>query len=162
MNQDRLWAPWRMEYILSEKPKNCFLCQYPKENNDKKRLILYRGNETFVVMNYYPYNNGHILIAPYDHTNELFDLSDTAKLEMMTLVEKSVSIIRQTMNAQGFNTGLNLGRTAGAGVKDHLHMHVVPRWDGDTNFMPITGHTKVISEGLKATWEKLYPHFQNL
>lgn len=162
MNQDRLWAPWRIEYIVSEKPKDCFLCQYPKDNNDQKRLILYRGDETFVIMNYFPYNNGHIMIAPYEHTNQLADLSSNAKLEMMNLMEASVNILRDTMNADGFNTGLNLGKVAGAGVDDHLHMHIVPRWNGDTNFMPVIGHTKVISEGLEETWKKLYPYFQKL
>jgi len=162
MNQDKLWAPWRIEYILSEKPKDCFLCQYPKDNNDQKRLILYRGDETFVIMNYYPYNNGHLLIAPYKHTNELSDLSSNAKLEMMNLMEATVKILKETMNAEGFNTGLNLGKVAGAGVKDHLHMHIVPRWNGDTNFMPVIGHTKVISEGLEETWKKLYKYYQKL
>lgn len=162
MNQDRLWAPWRIEYIISEKPKECFLCQYPKDNNDQKRLILYRGDETFVIMNYYPYNNGHIMIAPYQHTNQLSDLSSSAKLEMMNLMEASVKILQESMRAEGFNTGLNLGKVAGAGIKDHLHMHVVPRWNGDTNFMPVVGHTKVISEALEATWKKLYGYFQNL
>ncbi|MFP4547773.1 MAG: HIT family protein [Fidelibacterota bacterium] len=162
MQQDKLWAPWRMEYILSEKPKECFLCQYPQENNDQKRLILYRGDETFIIMNYYPYNNGHLLIAPYQHTNQLSDLSDAAKLEMMKLMEVSIDILGKAMRAQGFNTGLNFGQVGGAGVKDHLHMHVVPRWNGDTNFMPIIGHTKVISEGLEETWAKLHKYYQKL
>ncbi len=161
MNQDKLWAPWRMEYILSEKSKECFLCQYPKENNDQKRLILYRGDETFVIMNYFPYNNGHLLIAPYKHTNQLSDLSDKAKLEMMNLMEFSIKILKESMNADGFNTGLNLGQVAGAGIKDHLHMHIIPRWNGDTNFMPVIGHTKVLSEGLNETWQKLYKYYQN-
>ena len=162
MNQDKLWAPWRIEYITSEKPKECFLCQYPKDNNDQKRLILYRGDETFVIMNYYPYNNGHLLIAPYQHTSEISDLSSNAKLEMMNLMEASIKILKESMNAEGFNTGFNLGKVAGAGIKDHLHMHIVPRWNGDTNFMPVLGHTKVISEGLEETWKKLYKYYQNI
>ena len=162
MDQNKLWAPWRMEYILSEKPKECFLCQYPKDNNDQKGLILYRGDEIFVIMNYYPYNNGHLLIAPYQHTDQLSDLSNTAKLEMMNLMDASIRILKESMKAEGFNTGLNFGQVAGAGVKDHLHMHIVPRWNGDTNFMPVTGHTKVLAEALTETWEKLYKFYQKI
>jgi len=162
MTLDKLWAPWRIQYVSTEKPGGCFLCDYPKDINDKEHLILHRGDEVFVIMNYYPYNNGHILIAPYQHTCELSDLSSAAKLEMMNLVEVSTKILKEAMSAQGFNTGLNLGTVAGAGVKDHLHMHVVPRWNGDTNFMPVLGHTKVVSEGLEQTWEKLYSFYQNL
>ncbi len=162
MFSDKLWAPWRIEYIAGTKEEGCFFCKYSKENNDNKRLILYRGDETFVIMNYYPYNNGHLMIVPYKHTNELSDLTGTAKLEMMNLMEQSMKIIKKTMNADGFNCGLNFGAIAGAGVKDHLHLHVVPRWSGDTNFMPVTGHTKVISEGLEETWKKLYKDFKKI
>lgn len=162
MPQHHLWAPWRIEYITGKREEGCFFCKYPAENNDRERLILYRGKKTFVVMNYYPYNNGHIMIAPYRHTSEIADLDNETKLEMMLLVDHSIRIFREEMSAQGFNVGLNLGDVAGAGVKDHLHMHVVPRWSGDTNFMPVIGNTKVISEGLQDTWLKLKKKFDKI
>jgi len=159
MSFDKLWAPWRIEYIANPKEDTCFFCKYPVENNDRKRLILYRGKNTFVIMNFYPYNNGHLMIAPYLHTSEFSELNPETKLEIFNLVEYSTKIIRSEMHAEGFNIGINLGSVAGAGVKDHLHVHVVPRWNGDTNFMPITAGTKVISEGLEETWKKLREKF---
>jgi len=159
---DKLWAPWRIEYIANPKEDFCFFCKYPTEDNDRKRLILYRGKNAFVIMNFYPYNNGHVMVAPYLHTSELSELNPDTKLEMFNLIEYSTKIIRSEMNADGFNIGINLGSVAGAGVKDHLHIHIVPRWNGDTNFMPITAGTKVISEGLEETWEKLRNKFDLL
>ncbi len=162
MSKDKLWAPWRIEYITNEKEPGCFFCKYPEENNDIERLILYRGKKAFVIMNYYPYNNGHLMVVPYLHTDSLENLDKETKLEMMMLVEKSITILKDEMNAEGFNVGINLGQVAGAGIKDHIHMHIVPRWNGDTNFMPVTGHTKVISEGLKETWKKLSKKFNKI
>jgi ATP adenylyltransferase len=162
MSFDKLWAPWRIEYITNPKEEGCFFCQYPRENDDQKRLILYRGKHSFVIMNYYPYNNGHLMIAPYQHTSELAELTAQERLEIFTLLDKAVTILRETMQAEGFNIGLNLGAVAGAGVKDHLHFHIVPRWQGDTNFMPVLGHTKVISEGLRETYLKLREKFATL
>ena len=162
MEQNKIWAPWRIEYVLSEKPKSCFLCDYPKDNNDQKRLILHRGDEAFVIMNYYPYNNGHLLIAPYKHIDSLSGMSKTAKLEVIELMDISIQILNKAMNPDGFNTGLNLGIVAGAGIKDHIHMHIVPRWIGDTNFMPVTGHTKVLCEGLSETWKNLKNFYEKL
>ncbi len=159
---DRLWAPWRMEYISGIKEQECFFCKYIEEDRDTERFILYRGQYSFVILNYYPYNNGHLMVAPYQHTASLSDLDQVVKLEMLNLVDKSCVIIREKMQAEGFNVGLNLGAVAGAGVKDHLHMHVVPRWTGDTNFLPVTGHTKVVSEGLRETWQKLRNNFKDL
>ncbi|MBN1996581.1 HIT domain-containing protein [candidate division KSB1 bacterium] len=155
---DKLWAPWRMEYILSEKPKECIFCKKPKQNRDRENLILFRGKLCFVIMNYFPYNNGHLMVVPYRHTSELPDLNAQERTELFDVIAHSVSVL-QVIKPHGMNIGMNLGRTAGAGIDDHLHFHIVPRWDGDTNFMPVTGHTKVISQGLYESWEMLKPHF---
>ncbi len=162
MTFNKLWAPWRIEYITNPKEEGCFLCNYPKEQNDVDRLILYRGKYSFVIMNFYPYNNGHLMIAPYQHTSEISDLDTDTRIEIFGLLDKSVAILRETINAEGFNIGLNLGAVAGAGIKDHLHWHIVPRWQGDTNFMPVLGHTKVLSEGLKETYMKLRKKFAEI
>ncbi len=152
---DILWAPWRIDYIKQSKEPGCIFCIKPAENQDKKNFIIFRGASSFVIMNYYPYNNGHLMIVPFRHTSDLTDLTDNEKLEMMNLLALSKEALTKTMSPHGFNIGMNLGQVAGAGVKDHLHFHIVPRWDGDTNFMPICGHTKVVSEGLTETWEAL-------
>ena len=152
---DKLWAPWRIEYIKSPKPEGCFFCQYIQEKDDRKRLILHRGKNAFVIMNYYPYNNGHIMVVPYQHTSELSDLDSETKAEILDLIDIGMKALRETLTAEGFNVGLNSGQIAGAGVDDHLHFHIVPRWSGDTNFMPVLGHTKVVSQGLQETWELL-------
>jgi ATP adenylyltransferase len=166
MSMDKLWAPWRIEYIRNDMQNEdieCFFCEYQKQTEkDKENLVLYRGNKNIVLMNYYPYNNGHLMVAPYIHTGELSDLDAETKLEMMELVDHSCRIMKDKMSAEGFNAGLNIGAVAGAGIDDHLHMHVVPRWKGDTNFMPVLGHTKVISEDLTETWEYLKKEFDKI
>jgi ATP adenylyltransferase len=157
----KLWAPWRIKYIeLSDhNKKDCIFCIQPATNNDKKNLIVYRGKHCFIVMNLFPYNNGHLLIAPYRHTSDLSDLSENERLELMDLLAVSKEVLIRSISPHGFNIGMNLGEIAGAGVKDHLHFHIVPRWKGDTNFMPLFSDTKVISEGLDQTWEKLKKGF---
>jgi len=162
MTTERLWAPWRIEYITNPHEAGCFLCDYPRENDDKKRLILARGKKVFVIMNYYPYNNGHLMVAPYLHTSTLTELDSETRLEIFHFLDKSMSILHSELKAEGFNVGLNSGSVAGAGLKDHLHFHIVPRWTGDTNFMPVLGHIKVLSEGLTETWTKLHPKFLTL
>ena len=159
---DLLWAPWRIEYILKQKDKGCIFCSKPAENKDKKNLILHRGEYCFIIMNYYPYNNGHLMVVPYRHLAELQDLSELENKEMIELLTLSNKVIKQKMSPHGFNIGMNIGTVAGAGVKDHLHFHIVPRWNGDMNFMPIASHTKVISEALEQTWEKLKEGFKTL
>ena len=163
---DKLWAPWRIDYIrndMQDRESGCFFCDYiDNEEKDEENLVLYRGNNNLVLMNYYPYNNGHLMVAPYLHTGNISDIDSATKLEMMELVDESCKIIRKTMNAEGFNVGLNLGTVAGAGIDDHIHMHIVPRWKGDTNFMPVLGHTKVVSEGLGATWAYLKKEFDKI
>ena len=158
-----LWAPWRMEYVQNtDKETECIFCCKPREPDDKANLIVYRGQYTFVMMNRYPYNNGHLMVMPYRHTSELDSLSQDEKLELFDLLIDSQRVLKEVMKPHGYNVGMNLERTAGAGIVDHLHFHIVPRWDGDTNFMPIVGHTKVISEGLEETWEKLNSVFLKL
>ena len=155
-----LWAPWRIEYIENaEEYRGCIFCDKSKEKDDKKNLIVYRGELGFVIMNRYPYNNGHLMVVPYQHTSEISSLSSEEKIELFNLLEISLNVLKKVMKPQGFNIGMNLGRLAGAGIADHLHFHIVPRWGGDTNFMPVVAHTKVISEGLEQTWEKLKREF---
>lgn len=158
-----LWAPWRMQYILAvDKQQGCIFCIKPQEADDKRNLILYRGKSSFIMMNRYPYNNAHLMISPYKHISDLEQLSDKENLELMRLIRKSITILKEKLSPHGFNIGMNLGRVAGAGVENHLHFHIVPRWEGDTNFMPVIGHTKVMSEGLEETWEKLRRTFSKL
>ena len=161
-NPDILWAPWRMEYILSAKEKGCIFCDNPRQNQDRENQIVYRGVSAFVIMNKYPYNNGHLLVVPYRHEAELVQLTPEENLEMMALLQKSASALQAMSAPQGFNIGMNVGAVAGAGIDSHLHFHFVPRWNADTNFMPILGHTKVISEGLWETWANLRERFQAL
>jgi ATP adenylyltransferase len=153
----RLWAPWRMEFI-GKGEKGCVFCALPKKGKDRDSLILSRGRLTYVVMNRYPYNNGHLMIAPYRHVFEPGDLTSSEQLELMEETSLSLRVLRSAIKPAGFNLGANLGRASGAGF-DHLHFHVVPRWDGDTNFMPIIGEAKVIPEHLVSTYDKLFAAF---
>ncbi len=150
-----LWAPWRIKYIRSPKHDGCIFCDFPKENRDRERLILYRGEHAFVIMNNYPYNPGHVMIAPYRHVGRWEDLNDVELLEIMKLSQLMIRALKVAMNPDGFNLGVNLGRVAGAGIDDHVHLHVVPRWNGDTNFMPVVDDTKVIPESLEEAYDEL-------
>ena len=161
-NSQILWAPWRMEYILEEKEKECIFCTKTKQNRDKENLILYRGDFCYVIMNKYPYNNGHLMVVPYRHFSKFELLNDSESLEMMQTVSQSMVILKQTIHAEGFNIGMNIGKVAGAGIEEHLHFHIVPRWGADTNFMPVVSKTKVISEDLKETWERFRKPFAEL
>ncbi|MBI3752527.1 MAG: HIT domain-containing protein [Deltaproteobacteria bacterium] len=157
----RLWAPWRTEYIHGPKSRECIFCrEYGK--GDKKDLILHRGNFASVMMNKFPYNNGHLLVYPWKHTGLMEEMGADETLEVFRFIKESVSILKKEMNPGGFNIGMNLGKAAGAGIDEHIHFHVVPRWNGDTNFMPVIGEVRVMPEHLQATYEKLYPHFQKL
>lgn len=155
----QLWAPWRLEYIVAEKEEGCIFCRFPQENDDERRLILCRGTQAFVIMNAYPYSNGHLLIAPYRHVANISELSDEENLEIMQLAQKSCAVLCDVCRPDGFNIGINVGTAAGAGIADHIHMHVVPRWNGDTNFMPVLADVKVIPEALQATYAKLKAKF---
>ncbi|HOJ92874.1 MAG TPA: HIT domain-containing protein [Dictyoglomaceae bacterium] len=153
----RLFCPWRIKYINAEKPKGCIFCTKPKENRDKENLILLRGKYNFVMLNLYPYNNGHLMIVPYKHTNDINLLESKELEEMMFLLQICVSALKEVMSPHGFNIGMNIGEVAGAGIAEHLHLHVVPRWNGDTNYMFVVGDTKVIPEDLETTYDKLFP-----
>ena len=153
---ERLWAPWRMKYIeQADKAEGCIFCVTPAGGTDEERLVLYRAESAFIIMNAFPYNPGHLMVAPYRHTADMYDLDDGELLELSRLVRYSVGLLNAEMSPDGFNLGVNLGRTAGAGIVDHVHWHVVPRWNGDTNFMPVIGETKVLPESLDETYAKL-------
>ncbi|MDR0616037.1 MAG: HIT domain-containing protein [Synergistaceae bacterium] len=156
---DVLRAPWRMEYINSTKQngneESCIFCFYPTLANDAENLIIARGETCFALLNKFPYSNGHILIAPYRHTSEMTSLSDQEKLELLSFSQYSINALKSVMNPDGFNLGINLGKVAGAGIDQHIHLHVVPRWKGDTNFMSVTAETKVLPEALSDTRIKL-------
>lgn len=158
---ENLWAPWRGKYVKSiGKFKGCFFCHYLKVKNGHKSLILYRAKYSFIILNQYPYNNGHLMIAPLRHTGNLEKLSDEEIKEIFLLARRMIPILKKVYKSHGFNIGLNLGRHAGAGVIDHLHVHIVPRWEGDTNFMPVVGATKVIPESLEESYRKIKSEIQ--
>ncbi len=152
---DIIWAPWRMKYIMGEKEKNCLFCRVAKEKRDRKNYLLFRGEKCFVILNTFPYNNGHLMIAPYRHLANLEDLNREELSDLMGLVSKSARWLKKALKPEGFNIGMNLGKIAGAGIEGHLHIHVVPRWSGDSNFMPTIAQVKVIPELLKDTYKKL-------
>lgn len=158
---EQIWAPWRMEYIEKDKQaEGCIFCALPQAGEDAKNFILYRGPLCFILMNIYPYNTGHLMVSPYRHVACLSQLRDDELDEMSRLTRKIVAIFREVKNPDGFNIGLNSGKAAGAGYDEHIHNHIVPRWQGDTNFMPVLGAIKIHPELLGATYEKLLPHFQ--
>jgi ATP adenylyltransferase len=159
---DRLWAPWREKFILCEKEPGCFLCRTSREKQDRRNLILYRGEKCFVILNRYPYNNGHVMIAPYRHLGRLEGLKPDELTELMTVAQLCVRALKSGLKPQGINLGMNLGKVSGAGVADHIHLHLVPRWQGDTNFMPIFAQTKVVSVGLADTYRLLKREFKSL
>ena len=156
-----IWAPWRMEYIeRGESDEGCFLCDARDSSDDRGHLVLDRRAEAFLIMNRYPYTNAHLMAVPNRHVADLESLTPNEIAELMRLVQDSVGILKGAVAAQGFNVGINLGRVAGAGVADHLHIHIVPRWLGDTNFMPVCSDFKVISEHIVATYDRLKPYFE--
>ena len=152
---ERLWAPWRRTYISQRPPPGCSLCRARRATNDRRHWVVDRGREAFVLLNRYPYTNGHLLIAPYRHVARLSALRKTERLEIWALADRFMRRLDRTVKPHGYNLGVNLGRSAGAGVPGHLHWHVVPRWQGDTNFMPIIAGTKVISDSLDAMYRLL-------
>ena len=152
----KIWAPWRNEYITMKKTKTCIFCIGKKSTNtDRDRFVLKRGKSAFSMLNKYPYNNAHIMIAPYRHVRSFAFLNERELLDMMRLVKESMKIIDKKLKPHGYNVGANVGSVAGAGFAGHVHIHVVPRWKGDTNFMPVTSDTKVISGSLAETWRLL-------
>jgi ATP adenylyltransferase len=150
-----------MEYIANAgKPGGCIFCDKPQEDRDRENGIIHRGEYNFIILNAYPYNNGHLMVVPYLHTHELADLPPATHQEMLHLAALAIEALRKVMCPDGFNLGVNLGRVAGAGIAEHLHLHVVPRWDGDTNFMLVVSNTRVLPEALDTTWGKLTAAFQ--
>lgn len=156
---ERLWAPWRMEYILDERPAGCIFCGERDGSEERNSLILHRTPCSLVMMNRYPYVNGHLMAAPRLHTGSLHDLSSAELLDLMEAVRLCQRVLTADMNPAGFNVGLNLGSAAGAGIADHLHIHIVPRWQGDTNFMTVVGDVRVLPEGLAVQYDRLLPLF---
>lgn len=158
---DKLWSPWRSNYIESFKNKaddenDCVFCRAAKEDmNSDDSLVVYRGEHSFLMLNLYPYNSGHLMAIPNRHISDLLDLTDEETTEMMSLVKLSIKALKHLMKPQGFNMGANLGKAAGAGIHRHIHFHVLPRWNGDTNFMPAIGEVKVISQDLLVTKNNL-------
>lgn len=160
---ERLWSPWRMEYINQahgDDEPECIFCELQRREDEDAAFVLARTGRAFALLNAYPYNPGHLMVAPTRHVAELDDLSGDELLEANRLLQRAVRALREEMAPHGYNVGMNLGRVAGAGVPGHLHWHVVPRWNGDTNFMPVVGHTRVLPESLDDTHRKLKPRFE--
>lgn len=151
-----LWTPWRMDFILQSKPvEGCVFCQKPRETGDEENYILYRGRLGYIMLNAYPYSNGHLLVLPYEHAAALDDLDEGTACEMMLLTQRGLRALRKAQRPDGFNIGMNLGKVAGAGIADHAHIHIVPRWNGDTNFMPVFGGVRLVPEVLEDTYRHL-------
>jgi len=163
-NFERLHAPWRMEYIeRAGKPAcACIFCEKPQQDSDGANLIVHRGAHCFVILNAFPYNNGHVMVIPYQHTADFTCLPPETLQELMRLTQLTILALRSAMRPDGFNVGMNIGSAAGAGIAEHLHLHIVPRWSGDTNFMPVVGHTRVLPESLARTWEKVRAAFNTV
>jgi ATP adenylyltransferase len=152
---EALWCPWRVEYFEQEKPNPDFLSEAARASDDAAHLVITRRKNAFLMMNRYPYSVGHLMVVPYRKTADASSLGENEVLELWNLAMHGQTLLRETMKAQGFNIGLNLGECAGAGVPDHLHLHIVPRWSGDTNFMPVLSGTRLLSEALRGLYEKL-------
>lgn len=154
-------APWRKEYVRNlSKMNECIFCRALKMKNDKEAFILFRGQNNFVLLNKYPYTPGHLMIAPYKHLSSFERAEKESTDEMTDILKLSLRILRKKYRPHGFNTGMNLGHSAGAGVADHFHLHLIPRWTGDSNFMPLVGRTKVVIEDIETTYDRLLPYFQ--
>ena len=159
MAEERLWAPWRLDYIRGPKPDQCIFCRAAAAEDDRAAHVVARGERCFVVLNAYPYNNGHLMVSPYEHVPSIEELDDSALLELMHLTRRSLATVRDAYSPEGFNIGINQGKVAGAGVEEHVHLHVVPRWGADTNFMPVIGSTRVLPQSLDDSWEELSRRF---
>ena len=152
---ERIWAPWRIQYIRQEKTEGCILCEKPRQNEDTPNYILYRGDKNYIILNIYPYNPGHLMVTPYRHVASLEELTEEERNEHFEIVSRCIRSLRQVFNPDGFNIGVNLGKVAGAGIVDHFHTHIVPRWQGDTNFMPVLSEIRVIPESLDKIYQQL-------
>jgi ATP adenylyltransferase len=160
MPEQKLWAPWRLEYIRRPSPDECIFCRAASpEAGDEENHVVHRGERCFVLLNAFPYASGHLMIAPYEHVPSIEDLDAEALADLMALSRRSVAALRANYAPEGFNLGINVGKVAGAGFEDHVHMHVVPRWGGDTNFMPVVGGTRVLPQALDESWAELRERF---
>ena len=155
---ERLWAPWRLSYVTGERPEGCVFCNHLKQS-DEDALIVHRGERAYVVLNLYPFGSGHLMIVPYLHTSEFDSVPKEITDELMDMAKRAQAALREVYSPSGFNLGMNLGSAAGAGIADHLHIHLLPRWSGDTNFMTTVGESRVIPEDLPTTYSKLRPKF---
>ena len=162
MDDKILWAPWRAEFILGKKETGCVFCKRLKMKDSVKNLILYRGEKTFVILNKFPYNSGHTLIVPKRHVGQIEKLTAEESREFFELTRQTVAVIKKALKPASLNLGMNLGRSSGAGIPGHVHMHVVPRWQGDTNFMPVIGKTSVVSVPLEPIYEAMKKEFARL
>jgi ATP adenylyltransferase len=154
-----IWAPWRIRYILAKKPKGCVLCDEPKEDKDPQNYILYRGEKNFIMLNSFPYNPGHLLVVPYRHIENLEELTKEERNEHFELISRSVQVLKEVLKPAGFNIGANIGKVAGAGIDDHFHSHIVPRWQGDTNYVPVLADIRVVPQALADTYQILKGKF---
>jgi ATP adenylyltransferase len=155
MTEQRLWAPWRLEYIKGPKSDDCIFCVARDASEDAERHVLHRGDRVFSLLNTFPYNNGHLMVSPYQHVGAIEELDDEALLELMTETRQALAALRDAYGPEGFNIGVNQGKVAGAGFDDHVHVHVVPRWGGDTNFMPVIGDTRVLPQSLAGSYDAI-------
>jgi ATP adenylyltransferase len=153
VSEQRLWAPWRLDYIKGPKPDECIFCTKPASGDDRAAHIVHRGEHCFAMLNAFPYNNGHLMVSPFRHVPSIEELDAAALLELMTLAQASIAALRSAYAPEGFNLGINQGKIAGAGVEHHVHLHVVPRWGADTNFMPVVGDTRVLPQSLEQSYE---------
>lgn len=156
---EHIWAPWRIQYIQMPKPEGCILCEEPRQTSDALNYILYRGDKNFVILNSYPYNPGHLMVAPYRHVANLEELTEVERNEHFEIVSRGIRVLRQVFNPSGFNLGVNMGKVAGAGIDDHFHTHIVPRWQGDSNFTTVISDVKVVPEALAETYQRLRGKF---
>jgi len=152
---NKIWAPWRIKYISMHKQKRCIFCLKHNKKTDKQKFVILRGEYSFSLLNIYPYNNGHFMVCPKRHIKDIEQLTKEELADLFEVLKKTKKIIEKTLKPQGYNIGINVGRISGAGVDKHLHIHVVPRWKGDTNFMPVVSDTKVVSQSLKDLYNKL-------
>lgn len=151
-----LWSPWRMKYIQSDKEeKGCVFCLAPEMQDSPQNLIVFRGKRAYVILNRFPYTSGHLMVVPYVHTPTIVTLDPEARSEMMELVSRSILVLQEAYVPQGFNVGINIGSAAGAGIREHIHMHIVPRWNGDTNFMSALSDTRVLPESLEESYWRI-------
>jgi ATP adenylyltransferase len=161
MKNDILYSPWRLKYILSEKEGKCIFCDRTSKEEDEKHFILHRSVHCFVIMNMYPYNNGHLMVVPYNHTSSLTDLSKEEVDDVFETVQECESILRKVYNPEGINIGMNIGKAAGAGIDEHIHVHILPRWSGDVNFFSVIGGTRVVPESFERAYFALKEQFDN-